>query len=81
MDEKLALKAAFERERLFPYTIVGYYVLVNGKVFTGVSGRRIWQSASSAKRMLRWTLAKHGLEEKDFQIKYMPIRNYYHSEV
>lgn len=66
----------FKEQHLFPYTILGYYVLVNGQVFSGVTGRRMWRTKRAASRMLNYCLALHGLDIKQLKVEYKPIRLY-----
>jgi len=64
----------FERHYLKKIDVLGYYIKINGKIFEGVSGRRMWKSKASAMRMLNYCLDKEGIENKeDFKVEVIPI--------
>lgn len=44
--------------------VLGYYVTICGKVFQGVSGRQVWRTKNSAKRMLNYCLRRAGIDPK-----------------
>lgn len=55
--------------------ILGYYITIDGKVFSGVSGRRVWQTKSAASRMLNYCLKLYRISKADLKdrIEIKPI--------